>query len=404
MGDDSHQVPLSGNGTVTPSAGARLTPAPLDFGKQALEKTAVGTVTIAGAGAAPLKTSQIQITGEGASDFAAENQCADSELQPGAECRLQVRFTPRSQGQHVARLSISNNAGNSPQEIALIGYGVMLPPPPPPPGSPGGGKPPVNHNQPPGGGTSPLPPAIPLVARVLAHPEEARFGKQEVRTTSPAQRVTLTSVGTGPAQVQGFSLQGPSPQDFSVGDVNCRGRSLAPRDECALTVTFVPQTSSLGSSQSDRTAELRHPDRRSIAFTCPPYRNRDGSTTGGTARGFTVNPTEIAFGEIQVGMQTSGRAVTLTNPGTDPIQLRASMQAGGRGDFRVLSGDCRNSTIPARGSCTIVLAFSPQGPGNMQADLTLASDSPVQIQPVRLSGTGLPKSVVTGFTVEPRRS
>lgn len=385
-GDDSHQVPISGNGTVTPSAGVRLTPAPLDFGKQEVGKTAVGTVTIASTGKARLKTAQVQISGEGAGEFVAENKCADSELAPGTDCRLQVRFTPRAQGQHLARLSLGNNAGSGPQEIALMGYGV--PPPPPPPERPPAGRP----------GTAS--PAAPLVPQLLAHPEECRFGSQELRAGSPAQRLTLTSVGTGPAQVQGFSVEGQSPQDFSVSDVNCRGRSLAPRDECALNVAFVPQSPTIGSSQPGRSAVLvitvtgGSPVRVALTGTAiaPP---------GPAQPGFTTNPVEVVFGEVQVGAQSPTRPVTLGNPGSDPIQLHASMPAGGRGDFRVTGSNCRNSAIPAHGSCVILLAFSPQGAGNVQSQLTLASDAPVQIQAVRLSGTGLPKSIATGFTVNP---
>jgi hypothetical protein len=396
-GDDSHQVPISGNGTVTPSAGVRLTPAPLDFGKQEVGKTAVGIVTIASTGKTSLKTDQVQISGEGVSEFVAENKCADSELAPGTDCRLQVRFTPKSQGQHVARLSIGNNAGSGPQEIALIGYGVLPPPPP----RDARGLPPAGHTeQPAGGGTGPISPAVPLAPQVLAHPEECRFGSQELRISSPAQRLTLTSVGTAPAHVQGFSVEGQFSQDFSINDVNCRGRSLAPRDECSLNVAFVPQSPMMGSSQPGRSAVLVIP----ITGGSPVRVALTGTAIAAprpAQPGFTTNPAEVAFGEVQVGVQSPSRSITLSNPGSDPIQLRASMPAAGRGDFRVLGGDCRNNAIPAHGSCIIILAFSPQGAGTVQSQLTLASDSPVQLQAVRLSGIGLPKSVATGFTVVP---
>lgn len=395
-GDDSHQVPISGNGTVTRSAGVRLTPAPLDFGKQEVGKTAVSTVTIASTGKTPLKTDQVQISGEGASEFVAENKCADSELAPGTDCRFQVRFTPTAKGQHVARLSIGNNAGGGPQEIALIGYGVL----PPPRGTPG--QPPEGHReQPPGGGAGHESPPVAQVPQVLAHPEECRFGSQELRASSSAQRLTLTSVGTAPAQLQGFSVEGQFPQDFSISDVNCRGRSLAPRDECSFNVAFAPQSPVIGPSQPNRSAVLVIP----ITGASPVRVTLVGTAIAPTRPaqpGFTTNPAELAFGEVQVGVQSPSRSITLSNPGSDPIQLRASMPAG-RGDFRVLGADCRNNSIPAHGSCVIMLAFSPQGEGNLQGQLTLASDSPVQLQAVRLSGTGLRKGIATGFTVVPNQ-
>ncbi len=398
-GDDSHQVPISGNGTVTPSAGVRLTPAPLNFGKQEVGKTAVGTVTIASTGQAPLRTEQVQISGEGVSEFVAENKCAGSELAPGTDCSLQVRFTPRSQGQHVARLSVGNNTGSGPQEIALIGYGVLPSQPPPPRDT--GGQPSTGHTgQPTGGGTGTAPPAVTRVPQVLAHPEECRFGSQELRASSPAQRLTLTSVGTAPAQVQSFSVEGQSSQDFSVNDVNCRGRSLAPRDECSLNVGFAPQSPTMGPSQAGRSAVLVV----AIAGGSPvrvPLSGTASAPPRPAQPGFTTNPTDVAFGELQVGAQSPSRSITLSNPGSDPIQLRATMPSAARGDFRFLGGTCPNNAIPAHGSCIMVVAFSPQGAGTVQSQITLASDSPVQLQNVRLSGTGLPKSAATGFTVVP---
>lgn len=398
-GDDSHQVPISGYGTVTRSAGIRLTPAPLDFGKQEVGKTVVRSVTIASTGKNPLKTDQVQISGEGASEFVVENKCADSELEPGTDCRLQVRFTPSAEGQHMARLSIGNNAGSGPQEIALIGYGEL---PLPASTSRGGGPgpPPSHREQPSGSSTGPVSPATPLVPQVLAHPAECRFGSQELGASSPTQRLTLTSVGTAPAQVQGFSLEGQFPQDFSINDVNCRGRSLAPRDECSFNVAFVPQSPMIASSQPGRSAVLVVP----ISGGSPVRVALTGTAVAPprpAQPGFTTDPAELAFGEVQVGIQSPSRSITLSNPGSDPIQLHASMPAGGRGDFRVLGGNCRNNAIPAHGSCVIIVAFSPQGEGNMQGQLTLASDSPVQLQAVRLSGTGLRKNIATFFTVVP---
>jgi hypothetical protein len=383
--DKAHDIVLSGNGRVASVANAQVAPSPVDFGRQPLEKSALQTVTITSTGTIALQTGEIQISGEGASEFVAENKCAHTELAPGAQCQLQVRFTARAQGSHEAQLLVADNAGNSLQRIALRGYGVAPPPQPtpkPPPDQRG------NHSQ-------------PLVARILVHPEKLTFDQQEVRTSSAAEPVTITSVGTAAAQVQKFSIEGSSAGDFAAKDVNCGNRTLAPNEQCNLTIAFVPKSSVLGGTAPERSADLVI----NVANASPARVALYGKTTAASRPSqpaFIVSPAEIDFGSTQTGLQGEAHTVTLSNAGSDPIPIRATMPTTSRGDFKVVGANCQNSSIPPHRSCAISLAFTPQSAGNVQTDLTIASSAPVQVESVRLRGTALPKSTPqANFTVKP---
>ena len=223
-GDQPHEVEISGSGTVAPTANASISPLAVNFGRQQVGSSASQTVTISNSGTAPFETSGIEVNGEGESEFAIGNQCAHGQIAAGDQCSLTVRFTPRAQGRHTAQLVVSGN-GSGTRQVLLLGYGVAPPPPPT--------TPPNNHGgTTAGGNTSSTTPPPPLVPRILAHPGQESFTAQSTGSQSQRRPVTVTSTGTGPAQINGISLEGDSSQDFAVSDVNCAGRLLRPNDTC----------------------------------------------------------------------------------------------------------------------------------------------------------------------------
>jgi hypothetical protein len=69
-----------------------------------------------------LNIASITITGTNGGDFVQTNNCGSS-LQAGASCTLNVAFTPKATGTRTAALSITDNAGGSPQQVSLKGSG-----------------------------------------------------------------------------------------------------------------------------------------------------------------------------------------------------------------------------------------------------------------------------------------
>lgn len=110
----------------TGQSGPALTPTPtaLTFAAQPSGTTSAGqTVTLANGGTAALAIGSISVTGANAGDFAESDNCPAS-LAAGATCTATVTFTPTAAGARSASLTVTDNAADSPQAVALSGNGT----------------------------------------------------------------------------------------------------------------------------------------------------------------------------------------------------------------------------------------------------------------------------------------
>lgn len=194
-------IPLSGTG-VSPNPAATLSPTSLSFGNQNVNVTSSPqAVTLTNSGGAALTISSITVTGTNASSFAQTNNCPAS-LAVGANCIINVTFTPDATGSNSANLTITDNASGSPQNVALSGNGVVPAP------------------------------AASLSAASLS------FGNQNVGVVSAAQSITLTNSGTAVLTISGISVTGTNASDFV--QTNTCPASLAVGANCSISVTFNP--------------------------------------------------------------------------------------------------------------------------------------------------------------------
>jgi trimeric autotransporter adhesin len=115
---------LSGTGTVPPVPQAVLTPASLVFASQLLNTTsAAQTITLSNPGTATLTIASVSITSSSSSIYATTTTCG-ATLAASATCTISVTFTPAVAGTLVAAISVADNAGGSPQSVALSGTGT----------------------------------------------------------------------------------------------------------------------------------------------------------------------------------------------------------------------------------------------------------------------------------------
>jgi hypothetical protein len=129
-------------------------------------------------------------------DFAESDDCSPS-VPAGAFCTISLSFTPSLINAENATLTMTDDAADSPQSMAVSGNGT--------------------------------------VAAVALSPASLNFGAQSVGTTSAAQIVTMTNVGTGITNLAGISAINP---DY-VQTNNCPA-ILNPGDSCTISVTFTP--------------------------------------------------------------------------------------------------------------------------------------------------------------------
>jgi len=174
----------------------------LSFIVQLLDTTSPAqTVTVTNSGGANLIISSIVASG----DYAQTSTCPISPLtlNPGSTCMISVSFTPSLIGTRTGTLTITDNASDSPQAVPLTGTGTNL-----------------------------------IFPAASVSPTSLSFGNQLLGTTSAAQVVTLTSVGTTNLSYLGITITGTNASDFAETN-NCPA-SVAPVAYCTINVQFTP--------------------------------------------------------------------------------------------------------------------------------------------------------------------
>jgi len=102
----------------------------------------------------------------------------------------------------------------------------------------------------------------------------------------------------------------------------------------------------------------------------------------------TISPASIDFGTVAINSTSSDRTATLTNTGTTVVSFSDTTITGtNQSDFRQRLNSCVPN-LPAGGSCTVTLAFSPSATGPRSATLSIYSNATTSPHQVSLTGTG----------------
>ena len=130
-GDDNYDGSVSSTTSLTGTgsgATVSLSPSSLTFTSTKVGSVSANqTVTVTNTGTAALNISGINAAGTNASSFYVPSRTCGSTLAAGANCTLSVGFRPKASGTLTGSISIADNAGNSPQTIAVSGTGVASP-------------------------------------------------------------------------------------------------------------------------------------------------------------------------------------------------------------------------------------------------------------------------------------
>ncbi len=107
----------------------------LSFASQAIgSRSAPQRVDLVNSGQAVLAVSALSAGGAAAGDFAVEGSCrATTQLAPGAQCALEIRFAPTATGTRAAQIDVGWNGGNIAVALSGVGEAAVAPPAPPSP-------------------------------------------------------------------------------------------------------------------------------------------------------------------------------------------------------------------------------------------------------------------------------
>jgi hypothetical protein len=321
-------VSLTGIGTTAPAV--QLSPASLTFSNVSVGTTsAAQTVTLTNTGNATLTITSIVAS----TNFAQANTCGSSVL-AGTNCTISVTFTPPSAGTFSGTVTLTDNAANSPQQVTLTGTGV--------------------------GGT----PAVSL------SPTSLTFATQVINTTSSQQTVTLTNTGTGNLTITSVTI---SAQYVLTNKCPISPSFVAPGANCTILAAFKPTSSGTKTgtvSITDNAAGSPH----TVSLT-------------GVGTVVSFSPASLNFGTVTVGTSSAPQTVTLTNnaSGQALSVTDVALTGANPGDFSQ-TNNC--SSVPAKGTCTITVTFTPTATGARSANVQVSDNGGGSPQLVPLSGTG----------------
>jgi hypothetical protein len=178
-----------------------LSPASLSFAPQLTGSVSgAQTETVTNSGTSAVAIASVALSGNNASDFSQNNSCGSS-LAAGADCTINVTFTPSHLGPRSAAITITDSTAGSPHSVSLGGMGLTSGP------------------------------------NVTWSATSLTFATQLVGTTSPAQSVTLSNYGTATLSIAGIAAT------TNFDETDTCGSSLASAANCTINITFTPSAS-----------------------------------------------------------------------------------------------------------------------------------------------------------------
>ena len=225
-----------------------------------------------------------------------------------------------------ANVSINDNAVGSPQTISLLGTGAS--------------------------------PAVSL------SPSTLTFASQTVGTTSAAQTVTLTNLGSVTLAITSITASA------NFGQTNNCGTSLTSGAACTINVTFTP------AATGTTTGTISVVD--NVAGS-PQTVSLTG--TGAGAATITLTPTALTFANQGVDTTSAKKTVTLKNTGAGPLTVTSIATTGSYSQ----TNTCGVS-VAAGASCTISVAFTPTAVGSNPGTVLITDNAANSPQSVSLTG------------------
>lgn len=319
------------------------------------------TVTLTNQGDQPLQLGRIAPTGDHATDFQVTDTCTRAPLPPQQNCQIQITFTPQAEGTRTAELEISDRRGTIHQTIDLEGTG----------------KAPTN-----------------TTAILNFDPGTLDFGDQRLNQQSAPRRITVTNGGTTPLTIRSINTSGQAQTEFK-GNENCTRAPLAPNSTCQLDLTFQPTT--IGA----RTANLTIVDSNNNRWNVPLRGN--GVAASNPTPTLSLSPGNLDFGNQAVGTFSREDTITVSNFGSEPLQVnQVRLEGETLLDFQITRDTCTNNTVNPNRSCQISVRFGPRTPGYRSARVEITSNDPRGTARVFLSGVGT-QPTQAGIRVNPTR-
>lgn len=333
-------VTLSGTG-LQPSAIGVL-PTSLSFPPQQVGQASQPlSLTVTNTGGSPMANVGFQFMGSSASNFSTGSTTCGATLAAGASCAVQVLFTPAATGGAAATLIVSSStAGVAAVSVPLSGTGSAS-------------------------------------GAIGVSPAQIVFPVTAAGQSSDAQSVTITNGAASPLAALTLAVTVP----FRLTQNTC-GATLAAHASCTTGVVFAPAVN--GSYAGTLMVS-------STSIAIPAEVPLSG--IAGVPGALQAQPGLVNFPLTGLGVPSSPITVTLTNP--SGAGSFTHLVLGATGPFQISSTNCP-ATLPAEGTCTASLVYTPTAAGPQAGEMTVASDQFTAQSFLPLSGTGFDFTVTPG--------
>lgn len=311
-----------------------LSTSELDFGGVEVGD-ASSTLTVTGTNTGDATLTIYGATIEGNDEFEeVSNGCAFTEIEPGEDCEVEVRFSPLGAGEKTAHLKFISHPE---REVLLKGTGLQ--------------------------------------AGFSATPDPFNFGDQAKGTSSAARGFTITNSGTAPLEIGTVQMGGADAGDFPLGVDECEGHTVAVGDSCEVEVWFHPSGVGSAAAQIEFATNIGG-EVKTIALS--------GTGTGPE---FGASPASVDFGEVRLDSTAGPQTVLVENAGNEEMTVGAlGLEGADAAAFAIAPVDtCEGVVLQPGDECEVGVEFSPTAIRAYAATLKVGGSAPGT---VALGGSG----------------
>ncbi|MGA2251619.1 choice-of-anchor D domain-containing protein [Terracidiphilus sp.] len=209
-------------------------------------------------------------------------------------------------------------------------------------------------------------------------PSSLTFTAQSVGSSSSPQTITVTNTGGFGFSIDtgGVTITG----NFTETD-NCAGQEILAGSSCAIQVYFTPAAT--GNNTGQVTVSGNIPSSLTASLT----------GTGIPASSVTIAPSILAFGNVEVGSQSSTLFLTVQNTASASVPV-TSLTVTPPFVLPPNSNSC-GSTLAASSDCSFSIGFNPTTAGSFTGTLTMVDSAGTQIVPLTGTGTTPPTDALS---------
>lgn len=375
-------ISLSGTGTTIPAPEIVITKADgtvlvdgsssLAFGSVNLGSNSASQIlTITNSGTTGLSGLALTVDGGGAADFIL-TQLSTTSVGAGSTTTFGITFKPNSTGARTAVLHItSNDADESPFDIALAGTGVSLPE--------------IAVTK--ADGTD-----------LTDGASQVSFGSIYVGSTSASFGFTIKNTGTAGLSSLALTIDGAGAADYIVSAIG--STSVGAGSNTTFTVTFRPTVAGSRAAVLHIANNDADENPFDIALTGNGVSVPEISITKADGTELVDGTSSLSFGSVELGASSATQTLVIRSIGTSSLAgLSVSIGGPGAADFSVST--LSSGSLNAGSNTNLGITFRPLTAGLRTAVLHITSndadESPFDIN---LGGTGIAMPQIEVFDVE----